>query len=145
MSYDPWLMSEPDALAGAPLLDPDRLFDDASRARRSAQRTRSRKALLLSVGVAAVWVAFVTVAGHWGRVADRWVAAVTMVFGSIVAGSTPQGGGAIAFPVFTKVIEVPATVARTFSLCIQTIGMGTAAIGDRRQRPQGRLALDPVC
>ncbi|MDH3679590.1 MAG: sulfite exporter TauE/SafE family protein [Acidimicrobiia bacterium] len=104
------------------------LFAEASEARDSARRSRGRKALALSVAVAVVWVVFVTVGGHWGRVSDRWIAALTMIFGSIVAGSTPQGGGAIAFPVFTKVLEIPATVARSFSLCIQTIGMGTAAL-----------------
>lgn len=101
---------------------------EAAEARASSQRSRSRLALGLSVTIAVVWLIFVTVSGHWGRVLDRWVAAVTMVFGSIVAGSTPQGGGAIAFPVFTKVLDVPATVARSFSLCIQTIGMGAAAL-----------------
>lgn len=109
-------------------LDTSELFASATEARDSARKARSRRALSLSVVVAVVWLVFVTVSGHWGRVLDRWVAAVTMIFGSIVAGSTPQGGGAIAFPVFTKIIQVPATVARTFSLCIQTIGMGTAAL-----------------
>jgi uncharacterized membrane protein YfcA len=51
-----------------------------------------------------------------------------MVFGSFVAGSTPQGGGAVAFPVFTKALSVPSEVARTFSLCIQSVGMGSAAL-----------------
>jgi uncharacterized membrane protein YfcA len=110
------------------LIDPAGLFEDAKRARQAAQQSRSRQALALSVAIAVVWAVFVTASGHWGRVADRWVAALTMVFGSFVAGSTPQGGGAVAFPVFTKVLEVPATVARTFSLCIQTIGMGTASL-----------------
>ena len=48
--------------------------------------------------------------------------------GSFVAGSTPQGGGAVAFPVLTKAFGVSAADARTFSLSIQAIGMGTAAI-----------------
>lgn len=104
------------------------LFAEAARARERLQRTRGRQALALSVAIAAIWLLFVTIGGHWGRVLDRWVAALTMIFGSVVAGSTPQGGGAIAFPVFTKVLEVPATVARSFSLCIQTIGMGAAAV-----------------
>jgi uncharacterized membrane protein YfcA len=109
-------------------LDTSELFASAAEARETARKARTRRALALSVVVAVVWLVFVTTSGHWGRVLDRWVAAVTMVFGSIVAGSTPQGGGAIAFPVFTKILEVPATVARSFSLCIQTIGMGTAAL-----------------
>jgi uncharacterized membrane protein YfcA len=70
----------------------------------------------------------VSVFGLWARVAEGGAAAVTMVFGSLVAGSTPQGGGAVAFPVFTKVLEVPAAAARTFSLSIQAMGMGTAAV-----------------
>lgn len=118
------------------LLDSAGLFDSAQRARRTTRRSRSRQAFALSVANAVVWLVFVTVNGHWGRVGDRWVAALTMVFGSVVAGATPQGGGAVAFPVFTKIIEVPATVARSFSLCIQTVGMGMAAlsivIGRRR-------------
>jgi uncharacterized membrane protein YfcA len=74
------------------------------------------------------WAAFVTIFGHWDTVIENWRSFVTMVFGSFVAGSTPQGGGTVAFPVFTKVFEAPAAVARTFSLSIQAIGMGSAAI-----------------
>ena len=73
------------------------------------------------------WLLFVVTAGHVGRVADNWRAGLTMVFGSFVAGSTPQGGGAVAFPVFTKVLEIPAAVARTFSLVIQATGMVMAS------------------
>jgi len=65
---------------------------------------------------------------QWDRVAEHWRAALTMIFGSFVAGATPQGGGAVAFPVFTKVIGTPAAVARTFSLSIQAIGMVTAGL-----------------
>jgi len=90
-------------------------------------RNRSRLALAVSVGVLVIWLGFVTLAGHWGRVSDQWASALTMVFGSFVAGSTPQGGGAVAFPVFTKVLDIDASVARTFSLCIQSIGMTAAS------------------
>jgi uncharacterized membrane protein YfcA len=51
-----------------------------------------------------------------------------MVFGSFVAGSTPQGGGAVAFPVFTKILAIPAPVARSFSLVIQASGMVMASL-----------------
>lgn len=73
------------------------------------------------------WLLFVLFAGHFDRVADNWRAALTMVFGSFVAGSTPQGGGAVAFPVFTKVLAIPAPVARSFSLVIQATGMVMAS------------------
>lgn len=96
--------------------------------RDSTRRQRARTALGVSTAVLAIWLVYVTVAGHWGRVADQWVSSVTMVSGSFVAGSTPQGGGAVAFPVFTKVLDIDAEVARSFSLSIQAIGMGTASI-----------------
>lgn len=74
------------------------------------------------------WVVFVLVFGHLDRVADNWRSSGTMVIGSFVAGSTPQGGGAVAFPVFTKVIGISAPVARTFSIVIQATGMVMASL-----------------
>jgi uncharacterized membrane protein YfcA len=51
-----------------------------------------------------------------------------MVLGSFVAGITAEGGGAVAFPVFTKVMHIASSDARTFSLMIQTFGMGMASV-----------------
>lgn len=96
--------------------------------RERTTRDRTRRALGISFGVLIVWTVFVTVQGHWGRVGDQWASALTMVFGSFVAGSTPQGGGAVAFPVFTKVLDIDTPVARSFSLCIQTVGMVAASL-----------------
>lgn len=110
------------------LPDQDEIIAAAAAAREATRRRRARVALGVSVAVTIGWAIYVTVAGHWIRVVDNWQAALTMVFGSFVAGSTPQGGGAIAFPVFTKGLRVPSDVARSFSLSIQTIGMGTAAL-----------------
>lgn len=59
---------------------------------------------------------------------EYWAASATMVFGSFVAGITPLGGGAVAFPVLTKVFNVNAVDAKYFSLTIQTIGMGFASL-----------------
>jgi uncharacterized membrane protein YfcA len=102
-------------------------FDDARRVRSHAARRRARLALVVPVVVTISWIAYVSATGQWERVGDNAAATTTMVFGSFVAGSTPQGGGAVAFPVFTKVLEVPAELARSFSLSIQTVGMGSAA------------------
>ena len=104
------------------------LLTEAWRARLKARRMRARIALLVSVSVTVIWAIAVTLFDLWPRVIGQWPASITMVFGSIVAGSTPQGGGAVAFPVFTKLLDVPAEVARTFSLCIQTVGMSAAAL-----------------
>ena len=57
-----------------------------------------------------------------------WQSSLTMVAGSFVAGATPFGGGAIAFPVFTKVLHIPPSDAKVFSLAIQSVGMLAASI-----------------
>lgn len=108
--------------------DVSALIDAARAARSRAVRTGRRKGLLVSVAVVAVWVPMIIATGQVARVMDNGSAAVTMIFGSFVAGSTPQGGGAVAFPVFTKLLRVSASDARTFSLCIQAVGMGSAAL-----------------
>ncbi|NEQ83181.1 MAG: sulfite exporter TauE/SafE family protein, partial [Moorea sp. SIO2I5] len=52
-----------------------------------------------------------------------------MVFGSMIAGGTSVGGGAVAFPVFTKLLQIPAHDAKVFSLAIQAVGMSAASLG----------------
>lgn len=118
-----------DASGELPDIDIDAIVGSARSARSADSRWRARAALGVSVGVTVGWLLWVTIFGLWGRVVDNWISAVTMLFGSFVAGATPQGGGAVAFPVFTKGLKVPSEVARTFSLCIQTMGMGAASAG----------------
>jgi uncharacterized membrane protein YfcA len=89
-------------------------------------RTRLLWALPLTATV--LWAVVVAATGLLGRALDHWASAVTMLFGSFLAGSSPEGGGAVAFPVFTKALGVPAPVARTFGLCIQAVGMTMAAV-----------------
>lgn len=63
--------------------------------------------------------------------ADAWEhrpIALTMLFGSYVAGSTPMGGGTVAFPILVLAYGLPATLGRDFSLAIQSIGMTSASI-----------------
>lgn len=103
------------------------IIDDARAERRRYRTVRARWALAVSFTITVIWACSVTAFSQWPRVAGHWVSSLTMVFGSFVAGATPQGGGAVAFPVFTKLLEVPAEVARTFSLCIQSVGMGAAS------------------
>ena len=83
---------------------------------------------LLSGLVTVVWLVVILVGDLGGRVAQHWESSVTMLFGSFLAGSSPLGGGAVAFPVFTKAMDVPAPVARTFGLSIQAVGMTMAAL-----------------
>ena len=95
-----------------------------------AEHSMPRRALVwgLPALFTIAWIIFVLSSGHVGRIIDNWRAALTMLFGSFVAGSTPQGGGAVAFPVFTKVLAIPASVARSFSLIIQATGMVMASL-----------------
>ncbi|RMG15665.1 MAG: sulfite exporter TauE/SafE family protein [Planctomycetota bacterium] len=59
--------------------------------------------------------------------AEGWPLSLTMVFGSLVAGSTSEGGGAVAFPVMTLLFGLPPGLARDFSLLVQSVGMLAAA------------------
>ena len=52
----------------------------------------------------------------------------TMAVGSFIAGSTSEGGGAVAFPVMTLMFGIKPAVAKDFSLMIQSVGMTAAAI-----------------
>tara|TARA_R110002072_G_scaffold288917_1_gene455478 strand:- start:158889 stop:159818 length:930 start_codon:yes stop_codon:yes gene_type:complete len=57
----------------------------------------------------------------------NWFMSVTMLFGSFIAGATSEGGGAVAFPVMTLGFNIKPSVARDFSLLIQSFGMSAAA------------------
>ncbi|CAK5081520.1 unnamed protein product [Meloidogyne enterolobii] len=51
---------------------------------------------------------------------------LTMVVGSIIAGMTSEGGGAVAFPVMIFILHTKPHTARDFSIMIQAIGMTMA-------------------
>lgn len=74
------------------------------------------------------WSSYMTLADRWHLFSQWWPMSLTMVLGSFVAGATAEGGAAVAFPVFTKALHIPAPDARTFGLMIQSIGMTTAAL-----------------
>ena len=96
----------------------------------SKQRSRKR-ALLFNLLIAlAVWTAWLIFGGHFAiqHLISDWRVALTMVFGSLVGGGTSEGGGAIAFPIFTKVLHIAPRDARNFSLAIQSVGMGSATL-----------------
>lgn len=57
---------------------------------------------------------------------EHWRITLTMAFGSFIGGATSEAGGAVAFPVFTKLLAIPAKQAKLFSLATQSIGMGSA-------------------
>mmetsp|Transcript_31793 Transcript_31793/g.74254 ORF Transcript_31793/g.74254 Transcript_31793/m.74254 type:complete len:391 (-) Transcript_31793:67-1239(-) len=52
---------------------------------------------------------------------------IAMVLGSMIAGSTPLGGGVVAFPVSVLVLGFKPAQGRDFSLLIQSVGMTAAS------------------
>ncbi len=84
--------------------------------------------ILVAVTVWTVWLTLTGPSRALSNLIANWEAAVTMIFGSMVAGGTSMGGGAVAFPVFTKVLHVPPTEAKVFSLAIQSVGMSAASL-----------------
>lgn len=53
---------------------------------------------------------------------------ITMAFGSFIAGSSPEGSAAVAYPIFTLFLKVDPAVARNFAFAIQSIGMTSASL-----------------
>jgi len=65
--------------------------------------------------------------GYFSYFPERYLLSITMIFGATVAGMTSEGGGAVAFPVMTLALGISPSVARDFSLMIQSCGMTAAA------------------
>lgn len=73
-----------------------------------------------------VWVCFIFLTGIHPDFINNGFMSITMLFGSIIAGATSEGGGAVAFPVMTLIYKISPAVARDFSLLIQSFGMISA-------------------
>jgi len=82
----------------------------------------------VAVSVWVVWISFLGVEQAISLIKEFWQVSVTMVFGSFIAGATSEGGGAVAFPVFTKLLNVNPFDAKVFSLAIQSVGMTAATL-----------------
>lgn len=101
---------------------------------RSIFTKRSHRAphmLLVNAALSlAVWAVWALVFGdrYAAVLAEHWPVGLAMVFGSLVGGGTSEGGGAVGFPVLTKVLGIPADRARLFTFAIQSIGMVTASL-----------------
>lgn len=83
---------------------------------------------LFSWVVLACWLVFMLRTGCMSLFATHWPVSLTMTAGSFIAGATAEGGGAVAFPVFTKLLHIPSDTARDFALAIQSVGMTCGAL-----------------
>jgi len=102
--------------------------------RRHAARVASWVRFLPAMMVYPVWLYIVTGAGGrsdggglWSDVFQYWPASIAMIFGSFVAGSTPLGGGVVAFPVSVLVLKFTAEESRDTSVLVQAVGMTAAS------------------
>jgi uncharacterized membrane protein YfcA len=96
-----------------------------------ARQVRRTRWIRFNFGMAAaVWAAWFAIGGRfaWHSLVTNWRVALTMVLGSLVGGGTSEGGGAVAFPVFTKLLHIPAHQACLFAFAIQSVGMGAASL-----------------
>ncbi len=74
------------------------------------------------------WLILVNAGGLWPSVQSHWPIALSMTFGSYIAGSTPMGGGTVGFPVLVLFFGLPGSLGRNFALAVQSIGMVSASI-----------------
>lgn len=51
-----------------------------------------------------------------------------MIFGSFIAGSSPEGSASIAYPIFTLYLNIAPKTASNFAFAIQSIGMTAASL-----------------
>ena len=58
---------------------------------------------------------------------NYYIMSIAMIFGSLVAGCTPLGGGAVAFPVAVLLLDIGGKDGRDFTLLIQSVGMSCAS------------------
>ena len=81
----------------------------------------------------------------------HWYYPITMVAGAFVAGFTPEGGGAVAFPVLSVFLKIDRVIARDFAMMIQSVGMTSASIWILTQKDTIRrhyrpcLVFVPLC
>ncbi|MEM9185344.1 MAG: sulfite exporter TauE/SafE family protein [Planctomycetota bacterium] len=75
-----------------------------------------------------VWLAALGPTKAAQVLAEGWPVTLTMTAGSFIAGASSEGGGAVAFPVFTKLLQVAPVDAKLFALLIQSIGMTAASL-----------------
>ncbi len=91
-------------------------------------RLRARGWRAYVIAWLAIWLVLILRPGAWLLALAQWPMALVMVGGSLVAGSTPMGGGTIAFPALVLGFGRSPAMARDFGLAIQSVGMTSALL-----------------
>ncbi|MBL9076223.1 MAG: sulfite exporter TauE/SafE family protein [Planctomycetes bacterium] len=76
----------------------------------------------------AAWAFVVFGLGHTATALAHWPIAVAMAAGSYAAGSTPMGGGTVAFPILVLLFGESPQLGRDFSFAAQSVGMVSATL-----------------
>ena len=92
------------------------------------QKFISHPSVKLGLGVWFVWTTCMFALNGWHLFDDYAFVSLTMALASFIAGATSEGGGAVAFPVLTIFFDIAPSIARDFSLAIQSVGMTAAAL-----------------
>ncbi len=82
----------------------------------------------IAIAILSIWFIAIILNNDWHLLSKLWEIPLTMIIGSFVAGFSAEGGGAVAFPVFTKILNISPSDAKQFSLLIQSVGMTMASI-----------------
>ena len=91
-------------------------------------RLRRRAYPALAATIVLIWFFYFALNHRWELFSDNWPMSLTMLFGSFIGSSTPQGSAAVGFPVLTKLLQIPAADSRTFGLMVQSVGMTLASV-----------------
>ncbi len=90
------------------------------------------------------WAGLFVATGAYAALERTWIYPAVMVPGAFVAGITPEGGGAVAFPVLNVFFGIDRELARDFSLMIQSVGMTSAVIFILTRKDCDLAAYRPV-
>jgi uncharacterized protein len=84
--------------------------------------------LLFLTVVMSCWFWYMFSENSFDIIQRKWAAVLTMIFGSFIAGASPEGSAAIAYPIFTLLLKIPPAITRNFAFAIQSIGMTSATL-----------------
>jgi uncharacterized membrane protein YfcA len=110
------------------------------------KRFLNKNFAFLAIGLAlSLWVGSAPFLNLIALYKEHWMVTLTMFFGAFIAGASSEGGGAVAFPVFTLLLDIVPSSARNFSLAIQSVGMSAASLIILQQKiPIIKKVLIPV-
>ena len=91
-----------------------------------------------------LWVVLFSVFNNIPFLIKNWFYPAMMVAGAFVAGFTPEGGGAVAFPVLSVFMHFDRAFARDFSMMIQSVGMTSASVFILTESAEERATYKPL-